>query len=56
MGNRTSKKEPERLSQRWALILTGAFVAGAIFFALAGPLAALSAAGATLIGLHTMVA
>ncbi|MEU0646100.1 hypothetical protein [Streptomyces umbrinus] len=55
MANRTTSKQPERLSQRWALILTGAFVAGAIFFALAGLPAALGAAGATLLGLHTMV-
>lgn len=56
MANRTSTKQPERLSQRWALILVAALVVGAIFFALAGPLAGLSAAGATILGLHTLVA
>ncbi|MFD9283639.1 hypothetical protein ACFWD7_41435 [Streptomyces mirabilis] len=56
MGNRTSNKQPERLPQRWALIFTGAVVAGAIVFALAGPAAALGAVGATVLGLHTLVA
>ncbi|MER6126279.1 hypothetical protein ABT173_27390 [Streptomyces sp. NPDC001795] len=56
MGNRTSKREPERLSQRWALILTAGFTVGVAFFALAGPLSALAAAGATVLGLHTLVA
>ncbi|MEU8512982.1 hypothetical protein AB0C76_15555 [Kitasatospora sp. NPDC048722] len=57
MANRTTPAEqPERLSHRWALILLGAFVAGTVVFALAGPLAALSAAGLTALGLHQVVA
>ncbi|MFK4687736.1 hypothetical protein [Streptomyces pristinaespiralis] len=56
MANRTTPREPERLSQRWTLILLSAFVAGAVVFALAGPLAALGAAGATALGLHQLMA
>lgn len=51
----TTDARPERLSQRWALILTAAFVVGAVVFTLAGPLAALGAAGATVIGLDQLV-
>lgn len=57
MANRqTSNSQPERLPQRWALILTASFAVGAVFFALAGPLVALGAVGATALGLHQLVA
>ncbi|MFE5595476.1 hypothetical protein [Streptomyces sp. NPDC056549] len=56
MANGTTPDQPERLSQRWTLILLAAFVAGAAVLALAGPLAALGAAGATALGLHQLMA
>ncbi|MFD8633750.1 hypothetical protein [Streptomyces sp. NPDC059533] len=57
MANRTTTDtRPDRLPLRWALIFTAAFVAGAVVFTLAGPLAALTAAGATVLGLNQLVA
>ncbi len=55
MPNQTNQN-PERLSLRWTVILLGGLVAGAVFFALAGPVAALTAAGAAVLGLQQIVA
>ncbi|MFC9595748.1 hypothetical protein ACFTUC_38875 [Streptomyces sp. NPDC056944] len=55
MPNQTNQN-PERLSLRWTVILLGGLVAGAVFFALVGPVAALAAAGATVLGLQQIVA
>ncbi|MFD9081652.1 hypothetical protein [Streptomyces erythrochromogenes] len=52
----TAAHRPEPLPQRWAIILIGGFAAGAAVFALAGTLAALGAAAATVIGLHQLIA
>ncbi|MEU6934813.1 hypothetical protein AB0A05_37605 [Streptomyces sp. NPDC046374] len=56
MANGTTPDQPERLSQRWTLIILAAFVAGAVVFVLGGPMAALTAAGATAVGLHGLMA
>ncbi len=56
MANRTTRDErPERLSHRWALILTAACLAGVIVLGLAGPLAALGATGAAVLGLDQVL-
>ncbi|MFD5589769.1 hypothetical protein ACFWII_39030 [Streptomyces sp. NPDC127063] len=56
MANSTNGNCPEPLPQRWAIILLAGFVAGAVAFPLAGLLAALGAAGATVVGMHTLMA
>ncbi|MFJ6452245.1 hypothetical protein ACIQNV_37215 [Streptomyces hydrogenans] len=57
MANTTNQNTPEPLSQRWALILIAGFVAGAVAFALSGVLlAGLGAAGAVIVGMHTIMA
>lgn len=52
----TNQNGPEPLPQRWAIILIASFVAGAVVLPLAGPLAALGAAGATSLGLNQLMA
>jgi hypothetical protein len=53
----TENQEPERLSQRWTLILIGAAAAGVIVLVLGGPaLAALGTAGGAIAVLHQIVA
>ncbi|MFD4546303.1 hypothetical protein [Streptomyces sp. NPDC058466] len=48
--------QPQPLPQRWAIILLAGIVAGALVLALAGVLPGLSAAGATVIALHQIMA
>ncbi|MCY0926953.1 hypothetical protein OTB20_12215 [Streptomyces sp. H27-H1] len=56
MPNRTTQDErPERLSHRWALILTAAGLVGAVVLSIGGPLAALGAAGASVLGLDQVL-
>ncbi|MFB7176870.1 hypothetical protein ACFCYI_04075 [Streptomyces sp. NPDC056257] len=52
----TTANRPEPLPQRWAIILIGGFVAGVAVFTLGGMLAALGAAGLTVMGLHQLMA
>ncbi|MFD9378733.1 hypothetical protein ACFWBH_24865 [Streptomyces sp. NPDC059999] len=52
----TAARRPESLSQRWAIVLTRGFIAGAVVFILGGMLAALGAAGVTVMGLHQLSA
>ncbi|WCD90857.1 hypothetical protein KPP03845_107286 [Streptomyces xanthophaeus] len=52
----TTASRPEPLPQRWAIILIAGFVAGAAVFTLGGMLAALGAAGATVVALHQLMA
>ncbi|MET9568506.1 hypothetical protein ABZY34_05070 [Streptomyces virginiae] len=52
----TTANRPEPLPLRWAIILIGGFAAGAVVFTLAGALAALGAAAATVLGLHQLIA
>ncbi|MEU9372801.1 hypothetical protein AB0D94_03355 [Streptomyces sp. NPDC048255] len=52
----TAASRPEPLPQRWAVILIAGFVAGAAVFTLGGMLAALGAAGATVLALHQLMA
>ncbi|MFD7096542.1 hypothetical protein [Streptomyces xanthophaeus] len=52
----TTASRPEPLPQRWAIILIAGFVAGAAVFTLSGMLAALGAAGATVVALHQLMA
>ena len=47
---------PEPLPQRWAIILLAGVVAGALVLSLAGLLPGLGAAGATVLGLHQLMA
>jgi hypothetical protein len=54
--NSTNENRPEPLPQRWAIILMAGFVAGTAVFALGGLLVALGAAGATIVGLHQLMA
>ncbi|MGW2090167.1 hypothetical protein [Streptomyces sp. NPDC001880] len=56
MEPNTNQNGPEPLPQRWAIILIASFVAGAVVLPLAGPLAALGAAGATSLGLNQLMA
>ncbi|MFD7451763.1 hypothetical protein [Kitasatospora sp. NPDC059827] len=52
----SENNEPKRLSQRWALILSVAFGAGVLTFAVGGPLAGLGAVVAVTTLLHTVMA
>ncbi|MGW3659361.1 hypothetical protein ACWD6R_28475 [Streptomyces sp. NPDC005151] len=56
METSTNENRPEPLPQRWAIILIAGFVAGAAVFPLGGLLVALGAAGATVLGLHQLIA
>lgn len=58
MANQTNEnQDPERLSQRWMLILLGAGVVGITVLVLGGPaLAALGAAGGAVAVLHGIIA
>jgi hypothetical protein len=47
---------PQPLPQRWAIILLAGVVAGALVLSLAGTLPGLSAAGATVLALHKLMA
>jgi hypothetical protein len=47
---------PELLPQRWAIILLAGLMAGALVLTMAGLLPGLGAAGATILGLHQLMA
>ncbi|MGW1364879.1 hypothetical protein ACWCQP_46705 [Streptomyces chartreusis] len=47
---------PELLPQRWAIILLAGLVAGVLVLAAGGLLPGLGAAGATVLGLHQLMA
>ncbi|MFD9223544.1 hypothetical protein ACFWDI_26905 [Streptomyces sp. NPDC060064] len=49
-------QNPQPLPQRWAIILLAGVVAGALVLSLAGVLPGLSAAGATVLALHQLMA
>ncbi|OKI99929.1 hypothetical protein [Kitasatospora sp. CB01950] len=59
MSNKQTEQgtpEPERLSQRWALILSAAGGVGVIGFIAGGPIVGLGAVAATITLLHTVMA
>ena len=55
-GSNQSPSQPERLPQRWGLIFIGASVAGAVGFAIGGPLVAFGAAAGAISLLHQILA
>lgn len=52
----TDSQNSQALPQRWAIILLAGFVAGALVLSMAGGLAGLGAAGATVLALHKLMA
>ncbi|MER7047311.1 hypothetical protein [Streptomyces jumonjinensis] len=52
----TQNQEPERLSQRWVLILLGAGLAALAVLTLGGaPVLVLTVAGGSVVGLHQII-
>ncbi|MFJ2607991.1 hypothetical protein ACIO13_23905 [Streptomyces sp. NPDC087425] len=49
-------QNPQPLPQRWAIILLASVVAGALVLMMAGALPGLSAAGATALAMHQLMA
>ncbi|MCX5535223.1 hypothetical protein OG785_32310 [Streptomyces sp. NBC_00006] len=49
-------QNPQLLPQRWVIILLAGVVAGALILIMAGLLPGLSAAGATVLALHQLMA